>query len=52
MIEQSFDRWTELSGLEYVYEPNDDGVVNFSTGGVLGFLVMFESGDLIFPVEP
>ena len=25
-FEQSFDRWSQVSGLSYVYEPNDDGV--------------------------
>ena len=25
LVESSFNRWSELSGLTYVYEPNDDG---------------------------
>lgn len=36
LIETSLDRWGEISGLEYVYEPNDDGATNFGVGGVLG----------------
>jgi hypothetical protein len=28
-----FDRWSELSGLTYVFEPNDDGVDLFSAPG-------------------
>ena len=35
-FEQSFDRWSQLSGLSYVYEPNDDGVQNPSNNGILG----------------
>ncbi len=35
-FEQAFDRWGELSGLSYAYEPNDDGVANFGASGVLG----------------
>jgi hypothetical protein len=26
VIESVFDRWSELSGITYVYEPNDDGI--------------------------
>ena len=36
LMEQSFERWGELSGLEYFYEPNDDGLSNFGAGGVVG----------------
>ena len=36
LIEQSLDRWAELSGVVYVYEPNDDGVANFGANGVVG----------------
>ena len=38
ILESVFDRWSELSGLNYVYEPNDDGADfgAFSTPGVLG----------------
>ena len=35
-IQQGLNRWGEISGVEYVYEPNDDGQDNFSAGGVLG----------------
>lgn len=35
-IQQALDRWGELSGIEYVYEPNDDGVTNFGAGGFAG----------------
>ncbi len=35
-FQQSFDRWGELGGLSYVYEPNDDGVSLSSSSGVLG----------------
>ncbi len=36
LIQQSLDRWGEISGVEYVYEPNDDGVANFGGGGAVG----------------
>ena len=36
LIEQGLNRWGEVSGIEYVYEPNDDGVDNFGAGGALG----------------
>jgi hypothetical protein len=41
LYQQVFDRWEELSGNDYVYEPNDDGVnqsSNFNAGiaGVRG----------------
>lgn len=32
----TFNRWTELSGIEFVYEPADDGVNLGSTAGALG----------------
>ncbi|MEM1011785.1 MAG: matrixin family metalloprotease [Planctomycetota bacterium] len=37
-FEDSFERWGELSGLSYVYEPNDDGSnrSNSQFNGVLG----------------
>ena len=35
-IQQALDRWGELSGIEYIYEPNDDGVTNFGAGGLVG----------------
>jgi hypothetical protein len=36
LFDQVFDRWSELTGLSYVYEPNDDGVNTNSASGVLG----------------
>jgi hypothetical protein len=33
---QVFDRWSELSGISFVYEPNDDGVEMNGASGVLG----------------
>jgi len=36
IFQQVFDRWAELSGLEYVYEPNDDGSDLASQSGQLG----------------
>ena len=37
-FQQSFDRWEELSGATYVFEPNDDGVVQGTSDfpGILG----------------
>lgn len=36
LLQQSFDRWTELGGLRFVYEPADDGVTHGNFAGVLG----------------
>jgi hypothetical protein len=36
LYDQVFDRWEEVSGLNYVYEPNDDGATMFNNAGVLG----------------
>lgn len=36
LIEQSFDRWEEISGLNLVYEPNDDGMTLGEFAGELG----------------
>ena len=36
LIQQSLDRWGEVSGIEYVFEPNDDGATNFGAGGSVG----------------
>ncbi|WP_165440692.1 Ig-like domain-containing protein [Rubripirellula amarantea] len=36
LIESTFDRWEELSGVTYVYEPNDDGASFPGSPGVLG----------------
>ncbi|MFK7760443.1 MAG: GC-type dockerin domain-anchored protein, partial [Phycisphaerales bacterium] len=35
-FDQVFDRWSELTGLSYVFEPNDDGVNTNGAAGVLG----------------
>jgi hypothetical protein len=36
LFQQVFDRWGELSGITYVYEPHDDGGRLFSFAGQLG----------------
>ncbi len=36
LIQQSFDRWEEVSGVNFVYEPNDDGLPVGSFAGSLG----------------
>lgn len=38
LIERSFERWNAVSGVTYVYEPNDDGADhgNVGNGGQLG----------------
>lgn len=36
LFEQVFDRWSELIAVNYVYEPNDDGVRLNDNQGVLG----------------
>lgn len=35
-FEDSFNRWAELAGVTFLYEPNDDGVQHGSQDGVLG----------------
>ena len=35
-FEQSFDRWGQLGGITFVYEPNDDGVSHATSSGQLG----------------
>ena len=35
-FEQTFDRWEELSGIDFVYEPNDDGGTHSDKPGLLG----------------
>ena len=35
-IASSFDRWSEISGLSYIYEPNDDGANFAYNNGVAG----------------
>ncbi|MBA4107594.1 MAG: hypothetical protein C0485_17800 [Pirellula sp.] len=34
-VKQSFDRWTELSGLAFVYEPADDGATHGNATGAI-----------------
>ena len=36
LFDQVFDRWAELTGLSYVYEPNDDGANTNGPVGILG----------------
>ena len=36
VFQQVFDRWSEITGVSYVYEPNDDGVALFGASGALG----------------
>ncbi|MCK5943042.1 MAG: matrixin family metalloprotease [Planctomycetes bacterium] len=36
VIHSAFDRWSELSGVTYVYEPNDDGATHGNAGGFAG----------------
>jgi serralysin len=37
LFQDSFDRWTELGGIKFVYEPNDNGVqMGGNTAGSLG----------------
>lgn len=37
LFQDSFDRWTELGGIKFVYEPNDNGVqMGGNTAGALG----------------
>jgi hypothetical protein len=36
VFQQVFDRWSELTGVTYVYEPNDDKTALFGASGVLG----------------
>lgn len=36
LFQQVFDRWGELSGVNVVYEPNDDGAAFFGNQGQLG----------------
>ncbi|TWT99441.1 Matrixin [Botrimarina colliarenosi] len=35
-LQSAFDRWGEVSGLTFVYEPNDDGATHNAAPGVLG----------------
>jgi len=62
LFDQVFDRWAELTGTSYQYEPNDDGVVidpgNIGVSGVRGdiriaaFPVDGNSGILAFNFFP
>ena len=36
VIEESFDRWSELGGITFVYEPNDDGARLQDFSGAVG----------------
>jgi len=36
IFQQVFDRWSELTGVSYVFQPTDDGVALFNSQGVLG----------------
>ena len=38
VFESIFDRWSELGGINYVYEPNDDGAEfgTYASAGILG----------------
>jgi hypothetical protein len=36
VFDEVFSRWSEVSGITYVYEPNDDGVTLNQNAGVLG----------------
>ncbi|MCA9274717.1 MAG: matrixin family metalloprotease [Phycisphaerales bacterium] len=36
LFDQVFDSWAEVTGLSYVYEPNDDGVNMNGAAGILG----------------
>ncbi len=36
LFQQVFDRWSEVTGVTYVYEPNDDGASFNGSPGVLG----------------
>ena len=36
ILESTFNRWSELSGVTYLYEPHDDGALHPSLNGQLG----------------
>jgi hypothetical protein len=36
LISAPFDRWSQLSGMTFMYEPHDDGLVHGSDNGLLG----------------
>ncbi len=43
IFQQSYDRWSALTGINYVYEPNDDGA---PVGGANSFGVLGVRGDV------
>ncbi len=36
LMNSAFERWDELSGISYIYEPNDDGARLAANNGILG----------------
>jgi serralysin len=36
LFQESFDRWSQLGGITFVYEPNDTGTLNQTNNGALG----------------
>ena len=36
LLAEPFDRWSQLSGMTFVYEPHDDGLIHGSAVGALG----------------
>ena len=36
VVQSAFDRWGELTGVTYVFEPNDDGAPFGNSGGIIG----------------
>lgn len=46
LISDSFDRWAQLGGVNYVYEPNDDGATHTDTTGTGSDGVLGVRGDI------
>lgn len=44
LIQSAFDRWDEVSGIQFTYEPNDDGVALGGLSGRLGVRGDFRIG--------
>lgn len=44
LLSSSFDRWSQVSGITFVYEPNDDGQIHGTADGVLGLRGDFRLG--------
>lgn len=44
LLASSFDRWSQVSGVTFVYEPNDDGQIHATADGVLGVRGDFRLG--------